>query len=65
MTEDNIDAIDLKTAARRVGVCWRTMHRLVSTGELKSIKIGRRRVVRIEALRAYLDSRETSASNAE
>jgi excisionase family DNA binding protein len=62
MTEalhDSIDALDIRTAASRIGVLSRTMHRLVSTGELKSIKLGRRRLVRVNTLRDYLDSLET------
>lgn len=67
MTEaqiDSIDALDIRTAASRIGVSSRTMHRLVSTGKLRSIKLGRRRLVRVNALRDYLDALETSPVDA-
>lgn len=61
---DSIDALDIRTAASRIGVSSRTMHRLVSTGELRSIKLGRRRLVRVNVLRDYLDALETSPADA-
>lgn len=67
MTEalhDTIDALDIRTAANRIGISSRTMHRLVSTGELKSFKLGRRRLVRVNTLRDYLDSLENPPAHA-
>jgi len=61
---DSIHALDIKSAASRIGVSSRTMHRLVSTGELRSIKLGRRRLVRVDTLRDYLDGLETSPADA-
>lgn len=67
MTEalhDSIDALDIKSAARRISVSSRTVNRLITTGELKSIKLGRRRLVRVHALRDYLDALEASPTDA-
>jgi len=67
MTEalhDSIDALDIRTAANRIGISSRTLHRLVRTGELRSIKLGRRRLVRVETLRDYLDALESSPADA-
>lgn len=38
-------ALDVKQAAARLGISDRTMHALVVTGEVPSIKVGRRRVI--------------------
>lgn len=59
-----LDALDLhekprclsmEDAAERLGVSKRTLDTLVHKGEVQSLKIGRRRVVPLRALEAYVE----------
>jgi len=52
--EANVLAVSISEAARRVGVSSRTMATLVAAKEIPSRKIGRRRVIPITALAAFL-----------
>lgn len=47
-------AVDVQTAGRMLGISTRTTWQFVSTGALGSCLIGRRRVVPVEAIRAFL-----------
>jgi excisionase family DNA binding protein len=47
-------AVSLKEAGRRLSVCERTVVNLINSKELRSLKIGRRRVVRIKDLEDFL-----------
>lgn len=47
-------AVSLRTAAERLGVCERTVWTLVARGELVSRRIGRRRVIPVITLEAFL-----------
>ena len=51
--------IGLKHLADKLAVSRRTVHRIIERGELPTLKIGRRRLVRLAELRRWLDGRET------
>lgn len=53
--------LSMDEAARRVGLSRRTLDMHSSTGALPTIKIGRRRLVRAEALKAFIDERAVSS----
>lgn len=51
-------ALSLNEAARRLAVSARTVHRLVAAGELPTVRVGRRRVIRSTTLDGWLRGRE-------
>ena len=51
---DQVLAVSVEEAGRRLGVCSRTVSNLIRAKELLSRKIGRRRVIPITALEAFL-----------
>ena len=51
---DDVLAVNVPEAARRLGVSPRTVATLVACNELPSRKIGRRRVIPIRALEEFL-----------
>jgi excisionase family DNA binding protein len=50
-----------KSAAVLLGVSIRLLDRLLAEKELKSVRVGRRRLVSEEAIRNYIRTRERSA----
>jgi excisionase family DNA binding protein len=56
------EAVSVKEAARRAGVSRRTIYEALTSGALPSLRIGRRRLVRLAALRTYLADLEASGS---
>ena len=54
-------AVNIREAARRLGLSTRTVAALVSSGEVHSRKVGRRRIVPVVALEAFLRSHATSS----
>ena len=54
MSEVEVLAVDVREAARRLGVSPRTIATLITRGELVSRKIGRRRVIPVEGLEKFL-----------
>ena len=53
-------AVSPNEAARLSGVGRTTLYAALSSGALKSIKIGTRRLITVEAIRAWLKANETS-----
>lgn len=53
MTE--IDSYSIEEVARRLSISQRQVHRLIARQELPSVLVGRRRLVRREALLDWLD----------
>jgi excisionase family DNA binding protein len=51
---DNVVAVNIPEAARRIGVSPRTVATLIAQKRLESRKIGRRRVIPIRALQDLL-----------
>lgn len=56
---DNCLAID--EVANHLALSTRTVARLIATGDLPSVKIGRRRVIRASVLNAFLNSHAVCA----
>lgn len=53
---ESVIAVDIREAARRLSVSPRTVATLVARNELTSLKVGRRRIIPVSALNAFLDS---------
>lgn len=51
-------AVSPNEAARLCGIGRTTLYAALSSGELKSIKIGTRRLIRLEAIREWLRKKE-------
>jgi excisionase family DNA binding protein len=51
---EQVLAVGIKEAARRLGVCERTVMNAIYCKELTSRKIGRRRVIPVSALESFL-----------
>ena len=56
------EAESVAEAARRAGVSRSFLYERVASGELATIKCGKRRLVRVETLRRWLASLETGAA---
>ena len=56
-------AVDVTEAARRLGVSPRTVATLLARGELFSRRIGRRRVIPIRALEKFLNQAQRTNNN--
>lgn len=54
MQQEDVLAVDVPEAARRLSVSVRTVAALIATGELASRRIGRRRIIPVKALEAFL-----------
>ena len=55
MDEKNeILAVGITEAARRLGICARTVASFLARGDLPSRRLGRRRVIRVVDLEAFL-----------
>ena len=46
--------LSMAEAARRLGLCRRSVEIRASRGELKTVKLGRRRLVRVRDLHGYI-----------
>lgn len=49
------NCLPLREVASRLSISPRTVARLVASGSLASIKIGRRRLIRADVLAAFID----------
>jgi excisionase family DNA binding protein len=56
--------IGISHLAERLGLSRRTIHRILSRGELPSLQIGRRRLVRLSDVRSWLAGCETPTPGA-
>jgi excisionase family DNA binding protein len=55
--------LSVQQAARYLGICVRTLHKLVADGSIRAAKIGqRRRLVDRLDLDGYVESRKTKAA---
>jgi excisionase family DNA binding protein len=57
-------AVDIPEACRLTGLGRSKLYELLSTGEIRSITVGRRRLIPVAALRDWLDRLETGPSQA-
>jgi excisionase family DNA binding protein len=55
--------IGISHLAERLGLSRRTIHRILARGELPSLQIGRRRLVRLSDVRHWLAGREVATSS--
>lgn len=51
-------AVNVEEAAKLSGLARTTIFREISTGRLRSFKVGKRRLIRVASLNAYLERRE-------
>jgi excisionase family DNA binding protein len=56
--------IGISHLAERLGLSRRTIHRILARGELPSLRIGHRRLVRLSELRHWLDGHEVPSHGA-
>lgn len=56
------EAVPVPVAAGMAGIGRTFLYRAISSGELPTVKLGRRRLVRVTALRAWLASLENRAA---
>jgi excisionase family DNA binding protein len=54
-------AVDIPGACRLTGLGRTQIYELVSSGKLRSCKVGRRRIITVEAIRDYLARLEAAA----
>ncbi len=54
-------AIDIREASRRLSLSPRTVANLVANGQLYSQKVGRRRIIPVSALEAFVATQRTSS----
>jgi excisionase family DNA binding protein len=59
-TSDGSRAFDVKQAAVRLGVSPTTMHELVISGQVPSVKVGRRRVIAVSTIDRMLAAESLS-----
>jgi len=52
--DEKVLAVSIAEAARRLGISARTVATLIATGELASRKIGRRRIIPVSVLEAFI-----------
>ena len=57
-------AVSPAEAARLASIGRTTLYEAIGTGELRSLKIGKRRLITIEALRTWLAAAERGAGDA-
>jgi excisionase family DNA binding protein len=62
MTPITRKALSIEEAVKASGISRTKLYEFISSGELPSCKLGRRRVVRPEALDAWLASKEQRAA---
>ncbi len=56
--------IGIGDLARQIGLSRRTIHRILARGELPTIRIGRRRLIRLAEVRQWLAGCETPTPGA-
>lgn len=57
------ELIDIPTAARRAGVSRATFYRLLEQGQVRSVKVFRRRLIPSDAIAEFIADREREASS--
>lgn len=55
-------AVSIEEAAEMVGIGRSTLYGKLSAGELPSMKIGKRRLIRVDALNAWVAEQEAASS---
>lgn len=63
-TEADGSLIGITALAEQLALSRRTLHRIVAQGDLPTLKIGRRRLVRLSVVRHWLAGKEKPALDA-
>lgn len=58
--QDNVMAMNPDAAAVRLGLSRSTTYRMIKEGHLRSLKVGRRRLIPTEEIHRFLNERMTS-----
>lgn len=58
-------AVSIQGACAAIGVKRSTLYTLLGSKQIPSIKVGKRRLILVSAIRAYLERLETDADNEE
>ena len=61
MGNENLLAVSVAEAGRRLSVCTRTIFGLIKAGKLPAKKIGRRTVIRVVDLESFLNKSTKAA----
>jgi excisionase family DNA binding protein len=56
-------ALSVDEAAGAIGICSRSLRTLISKGDLRAARVGRRVLVTVETLQAYLREREADGDS--
>lgn len=62
MHQDNAEALNPEQAAKLAGIGRTTLYAAMSSGDLPSFKVGKRRLIRREAVSAWLARLEAQAA---
>ena len=55
LIEEGVVSISINDAAAAIGVSRGTVYKLIDQGQLVAVKIGNRRLIRVDSIRALLD----------
>ena len=56
------EALSVADAATMIGIGRVKLYQIINSGELPTVKIGDRRLIRVEALRSWLAAKEKRAA---
>ena len=64
MTTDSYDAVSVSEARKRLGgISNAVFYRLINEDQLRTFKVGRRRLVSSDAIRDFIRDRESAAAS--
>lgn len=46
--------VSISTAAQSIGICRASVYNLINRGELEAVKVGRRRLIKMDSIRALV-----------
>lgn len=61
-TDPNPISVSVDEAAARLGISRMTIYRLIRTDQLRTLKVGRRRLVRVAELERFAAARERASN---
>ncbi|UCU94554.1 helix-turn-helix domain-containing protein [Hydrogenophaga taeniospiralis] len=61
-TDPNPISVSVDEAAARLGISRMTIYRLIRTDQLRTLKVGRRRLVRVAELESFAAARERASN---
>lgn len=57
LSEQQLLTVSIKTAAAMLGIGRSTLYGFLDAGEIETVKVGRRRLVVVASLRAFVESK--------